>query len=604
MPTDQQKSDPRPRQGQAVVEQVPECSASTKSTPASDVHESVELRDRFSSPSHAPLSACSLGNIRNLETSDYLIAVAKLKADIKMCLESDRLASLPTAPLPADLMAPDSECADQNKEEALSQLALRYHALSATFDDLGDDREAVRGSSLEGRYEALDMLAATARNAETTGLPFENKALSQLELRYHVLSATLDDLGDDREAVLGSSLEGRYEALDIIAAAARNAETTGVPSENKARPSCAGSGQMIMWPKLPVDVSQRKHEDTSTTPSHSPHAITDAALERSEQLLAELLALNLPDEARKTRKSVSMSMSSIASLCSSPTHKPRDQSKKDDMVEVPVALLDLLVQTWIKHGSGGQSIVPKEINKPSSVQEMALSTSTSTVCDEVDCAKESLVSLRSPSLSSRATPVSTLSTLSPVQSSRAPPGEDCSKPKTASGAVLSPTLSSRSVFSEACPSSQQILSSPCLSSWASPTTMLSPSQSFRTLRNEACITPQTSRASPAISSRTARVAVRSPSPSSAALVQEAVSGSWRQLPTPPVKATPTSMTRYVQAPQSPRQTFRSGRDPRTLLTANPQQNAGGFFVPRKPAPAPCIVQNVTVKNEIHVHTHR
>ena len=54
-----------------------------------------------------------------------------------------------------------------------------------------------------------------------------------------------------------------------------------------------------------MEVLQTEFEDLSLTQTLTPHALTDAALVRSETLLAELVALDLTDSADMRHKRTS-----------------------------------------------------------------------------------------------------------------------------------------------------------------------------------------------------------------------------------------------------------------------------------------------------------
>jgi hypothetical protein len=105
-----------------------------------------------------------------------------------------------------------------------------------------------------------------------------------------------------------------------------------------------------------LDTDAIKIEVEIKTPMDTPHALTNTALERSEQLLAQLAALgldedNLADNIAAALETKSCALSSRAtsratSVRSTPTS--RSLMTKFDTVELPVAVLDLLMEAWSK----------------------------------------------------------------------------------------------------------------------------------------------------------------------------------------------------------------------------------------------------------------
>lgn len=100
------------------------------------------------------------------------------------------------------------------------------------------------------------------------------------------------------------------------------------------------------------------------TPTETPNALTDAALRRSEQLLADLTALGFSeakDDYLEENDYSCPSSSTPSPEPSSPVSlKDRKEDwfrngRQDDMVEVPAAFLDLVVETWSRYRSMSQS---------------------------------------------------------------------------------------------------------------------------------------------------------------------------------------------------------------------------------------------------------
>jgi hypothetical protein len=111
----------------------------------------------------------------------------------------------------------------------------------------------------------------------------------------------------------------------------------------------------------PTDVALGEFEGTgsasrekSKEPAMSSDALTDKALRKSEELLAEMVALGLSDEDDPHRAAFESKLSvdtTDDSICPSPTSQPSHVALKGnlDTVEMPVVLVDKLVDMWQKY---------------------------------------------------------------------------------------------------------------------------------------------------------------------------------------------------------------------------------------------------------------
>lgn len=135
-------------------------------------------------------------------------------------------------------------------------------------------------------------------------------------------------------------------------ASARKARHTSVKELQKALPPKPLRMRMAV-PPLSDEVIRSDVDSTpmSAVTTSTPNAITNLALEKSEQLLAQLTALGLEGEDCHSMADVkSRTFSAIscleASVCSSRCSTPTGQVAT---VELPVQVVDLLMEAWAKY---------------------------------------------------------------------------------------------------------------------------------------------------------------------------------------------------------------------------------------------------------------
>lgn len=104
-------------------------------------------------------------------------------------------------------------------------------------------------------------------------------------------------------------------------------------------------------------------ESVTSTPSHKPRSATsslcfataDSALKKSEELLAEMLAAvggetpKFDGKRRTSLMSLDSVPESVLSLCMSVGEHAEATNSQRTTVEVPIALLDMLTETWSKY---------------------------------------------------------------------------------------------------------------------------------------------------------------------------------------------------------------------------------------------------------------
>lgn len=135
-------------------------------------------------------------------------------------------------------------------------------------------------------------------------------------------------------------------------ASARKARHTSVKELQKALPSKPLRMRMAV-PPLSDEVIKNDVDSTpmSAVTLSTPNAITNLALEKSEQLLAQLTALGLEGEdchfvADMKSRTFSAISCLEASVCSSRCSTPSGQVAT---VELPVQVVDLLMEAWTKY---------------------------------------------------------------------------------------------------------------------------------------------------------------------------------------------------------------------------------------------------------------
>jgi len=132
--------------------------------------------------------------------------------------------------------------------------------------------------------------------------------------------------------------------------------------------------------EIDADISEIRTPMSIST----PHALTNAALERSELLLAQLSALGLDEDGDETIYSMPDSESGAAgsSTCSSPAS--RSPTPRVDTVELPVAVVDMLMEAWAKHRQ--QEVLDSQVlDKEQEVPEKATARESPGEPEPEDC---------------------------------------------------------------------------------------------------------------------------------------------------------------------------------------------------------------------------
>lgn len=232
--------------------------------------------------------------------------------------------------------------------------------------------------------DVLKKMRADSSSCSTPAPPQKSVSPSAAPHYQRMSSSALEDMASPRNApkLLGKAVAVPRLELEQAAAATRHFRVDADATSPGIRHACilqrVGEHMQASGARLPSDAAaspchpqyQRQrpsglmstprsdfHTDVSSS-CETPNALTDAALRRSEKLLADLAALGFAEarndcvEETYSCPSSSTTPSPMSSRPNTPREDRQDgvlnEERQEDMVEVPAALLELWMETWSK----------------------------------------------------------------------------------------------------------------------------------------------------------------------------------------------------------------------------------------------------------------
>jgi hypothetical protein len=215
---------------------------------------------------------------------------------------------------------------------------------------------------------------------------------------------------------------------------AKRVNVQEVASRSEASESASKTNTALI---LPISSLRMKHmclDDTAKTPTLTPHTLTETALRKSEDLLSQLAALGLSLDEEVGEEAGSSSISTDGQL---PLHNEYDEESEahespvrrsmgsgpTDTVEVPVALLNMFVETWTKyqnlHAEALNAKLQNDGNVRATSSSKASTVLSTTLADDASD-EDSLPSM----ISTSALPSPAGSSLSPLPSRPTSPSSE------------------------------------------------------------------------------------------------------------------------------------------------------------------------------------